>query len=375
MKKKFFLALPLILLVLALLPLGSVLAQDEEPVVHAVLFYSSTCPHCAQVINFDLPPLFEKYGEQLDIVSFETSDLATQKLFDSTIKYYVENYGYSADQFGGVPMLIVGEHVLIGSYDIPEQLPGIIEEGLANGGIPFPEIPGLDAALEEAASTAAEKHAEESDLPAQLTMGERFALDPAGNTVSVIVLLGMLLVVGMVAVNFRRTVANPKEFPNWLLPSLAAIGLVAAIYLSYIEVTQTEAICGPVGDCNTVQQSRYATLFGFLPVGVLGVVGYLLIFAAWGIQNYGKAAWRQNAVKALWLMAGFGTLFSIYLTFLEPFAIGATCMWCITSAIMQTAIFWLTTEPAKAAFNPARKSKRKRHHPPKKSASRKRRKR
>lgn len=371
MKRNKLLTLSIILLVVALLPFGSVLAQDEEPVVRAVLFYSNTCPHCEQVINIDLPPLFEKYGEQLEIIGLETGDLAVQELFYSTMEYYVEHYGYSADQFGGVPMLIVGEHVLIGSYEIPTELPGIIEKGLANGGIPLPEIPGLAEMVDDAAP-ATEGHAEESSLPEKLTMSERFALDPAGNTVSVIVLLGMLLVVGAVAVNFQRPTANPKEFPNWLLPTLAAIGLVAAIYLSYVEVTQTEAICGPVGDCNTVQQSRYATLFGFLPVGVLGTIGYVLIFAAWGIQNFGQEAWRPSAAKALWLMAGFGTLFSIYLTFLEPFVIGATCMWCITSAVVQTAIFWIATEPAKAAFNPTRKSKR---HPQKKSAARKRRKR
>ena len=374
MKRNRLFALTLILLVLTLLPAGRVLAQNGPPVVRAILFYSNTCPHCDQVINIDLPPLFEKYGDQLDIIGFETSNPEAQALFYSTIEYYMEYHDLPPDRAGGVPMLIVGEHVLIGSYEIPTELPGIIEEGLANGGIPLPEIPGLAEMVDDAAP-ATEGHAEESSLPEKLTMSERFALDPAGNTVSVIVLLGMLLVVGMVAVNFQRPVATPKEFPNWLLPTLAAIGLVAALYLSYVEITQTQAICGPVGDCNTVQQSRYATLFGILPVGVLGAIGYVLIFAAWGIQHHGQESWRPNAAKALWLMAGFGTLFSIYLTFLEPFVIGATCMWCITSAVVQTAIFWIATEPAKAHFQPTNKSKRKKHRPKKKSASRKRRKR
>ena len=30
----------------------------------------------------------------------------------------------------------------------------------------------------------------------------------------------------------------------------------------------------------------------------------------------------------------FGMSFSIYLTFLEPFVIGATCMWCLSSAVI-----------------------------------------
>ena len=45
-------------------------------------------------------------------------------------------------------------------------------------------------------------------------------------------------------------------------------------------------------------------------------------------------------------MTAGGVLFSIYLTFLEPFVIGATCAWCITSAIIMTLIFLASTGPA-----------------------------
>jgi len=41
-------------------------------------------------------------------------------------------------------------------------------------------------------------------------------------------------------------------------------------------------------------------------------------------------------------MAMFGTLFSLILTFLEPFVIGATCLWCLASAVLITAIFILS---------------------------------
>ena len=45
-------------------------------------------------------------------------------------------------------------------------------------------------------------------------------------------------------------------------------------------------------------------------------------------------------------MAWFGVLFSIYLTFLEPFVIGASCAWCLSSAIVMTLILWASTGPA-----------------------------
>jgi uncharacterized membrane protein len=64
--------------------------------------------------------------------------------------------------------------------------------------------------------------------------------------------------------------------------------------------------------------------------------------------------WNQWAELALLVMSLFGTLFSIYLTFLEPFVIGATCMWCVTSAIIMTLLMWLTTGPATAAISELR---------------------
>ena len=42
-----------------------------------------------------------------------------------------------------------------------------------------------------------------------------------------------------------------------------------------------------------------------------------------------------------------GTLFSIYLTFLEPFMIGATCAWCLASAVIMTTLMWLTAAPGR----------------------------
>jgi uncharacterized membrane protein len=54
---------------------------------------------------------------------------------------------------------------------------------------------------------------------------------------------------------------------------------------------------------------------------------------------------------ALLGLTAFGVLFSIYLTFLEPFVIGATCAWCLTSAIVMTALFWLSLAPAKLALS------------------------
>jgi uncharacterized membrane protein len=128
-----------------------------------------------------------------------------------------------------------------------------------------------------------------------------------------------------------------------LILALSLIGILIAGYLAFVEVNQVEAVCGPVGDCNTVQQSSYATLFGILPVGVLGILGYIAIIITWLAGRLELEGWDRITRLALWIITLAGTLFSIYLTFLEPFVIGASCMWCLSSAVIMTVLFILSS--------------------------------
>jgi uncharacterized membrane protein len=87
-----------------------------------------------------------------------------------------------------------------------------------------------------------------------------------------------------------------------------------------------------------------------LPIGVLGLVGYAMILLAWGIGRFSRGRLAAYATLTLLGMTAFGVLFSIYLTTLEPFVIGATCAWCLTSAVIMTALFWLSLAPAGSAL-------------------------
>jgi uncharacterized membrane protein len=131
---------------------------------------------------------------------------------------------------------------------------------------------------------------------------------------------------------------------------LCIVGFAVAAYLAYVETAQVKAFCGPVGDCNAVQQSEFARLFGVLPIGVLGLAGYGMILLAWGAGQFARKPLAAYASLAMAGMTSFGLLFSIYLTILEPFVIGATCAWCLTSAILTTALFWLSLAPARSAL-------------------------
>jgi len=94
-----------------------------------------------------------------------------------------------------------------------------------------------------------------------------------------------------------------------------------------------------------VQSSAYARLFGVLPVGVLGVAGYVLILAAWTWKRFRSDRLVGYASRLIFGMAFFGTLFSLYLTYLEPFVIKAVCAWCLTSAILITLLLLINVSP------------------------------
>ncbi len=371
----------IILLVTALLvlaaPLQPALAQTPTPVVQAVLFYSPLCSHCIYVITEFLPGVFEQYGGQLELFTIDV----TQPEGGDLYREAVNALGYPGSS---VPFLVVGDTWLVGDVDIPAQFPALIDSLLASGGSDWPDLPGLAeymaaqrstqfAALNptpmatpvntgtpgSASSTAspslASTLAPSSQIPTEVpgsSLAVKLARDPIGNSLAIVVLVGMLIAIGWAAwyllkkPGFRLT-----GIASWSILVLCIIGLGVAGYLSYVETLQVEAYCGVVGDCNTVQQSEYARLFGILPVGILGLLGYMLILAAWAVSQFGKGKWANYASLAQLLLTTIATLFSIYLTFLEPFVIGATCLWCLSSAVISTILLLLSVPPSKLAWH------------------------
>lgn len=155
-------------------------------------------------------------------------------------------------------------------------------------------------------------------------------------------LAGSLIFIAIRLTMARKQGAWPQGMAwlDWFIPALAIFGLAVAAYMTYVEVTAVEAVCGPFGDCNTVQSSAYAKFLG-IPVGVIGLAGYLAILAAWLWGRSGNATARM----ALLAMAVIGVIFSIYLTWLELFVIQAVCLWCLTSAVIMMIL-----APAAAAW-------------------------
>ena len=168
---------------------------------------------------------------------------------------------------------------------------------------------------------------------------ERLTLDPVGNTLAIVALVSMVCVVLLTVYRLNKEVTIPVS-GWWVIPLLAVVGLGIMLYLSSIPETM---ICYPSGACQVIQQSEYGEILN-VPVGIWGALGYFAILVTWSASLIGSSRLLQIVPWALLALTLLGVLFSLYFTFLEPFVIGATCPWCLTSAILMTILFWLSAE-------------------------------
>ena len=122
--------------------------------------------------------------------------------------------------------------------------------------------------------------------------------------------------------------------------ALNLVGLFASLYLLYTYTSPSHPmVCIGTG-CEAVRASAYSTLWG-VSMPVFGVLGYTLlaiIIVAESLFSARLARWVRYAFLG---MTGFGFLFSLYLEYLQAFAIHAYCAWCVTSGVAMTALFAL----------------------------------
>lgn len=117
-----------------------------------------------------------------------------------------------------------------------------------------------------------------------------------------------------------------------VLVGLNLLGVGIAGYLSWVKLTDTEAFCGGVGDCSTVQNSIYAYLLG-IPVAYLGLLCYLALLAL-AIYNRRQPPERGSLPDlAFFALAAGGVAFSAYLTYTELFLLREVCPWCVASFV------------------------------------------
>lgn len=136
-------------------------------------------------------------------------------------------------------------------------------------------------------------------------------------------------------------VARRIEWRLWLTRLLALAGMGVSAYLTWAHLANGSVACGQSQGCDIVQQSVYSEVGG-VPVALLGLLAYTTLFGLALVQSRLPKRHDNYISLAIFGISMIGVLYSAYLTYLELFVIYAICRWCVTSAIIITAIFLLS---------------------------------
>jgi uncharacterized membrane protein len=144
--------------------------------------------------------------------------------------------------------------------------------------------------------------------------------------------------------NIRSTTSSLTvglDWRLWLMRLLALAGIGVSGYLTWAHLANRSVLCGTSQGCDIVQQSVYSEVGG-IPVALLGLAAYIALFILTLLRGHSLAGWEEYIPLAVFGISLIGVLYSAYLTYLELFVIYAICRWCVTSAIIITAILLLS---------------------------------
>ena len=122
--------------------------------------------------------------------------------------------------------------------------------------------------------------------------------------------------------------AAAKGRPDWVVVGLALLGVGVAGYLTALKLGDNQAfLCRDGSGCDIVQASRYSLLAG-VPTALWGAALYLVIAVLAALPRTARR-WQ-----AAFMLASAAVAFSLYLTYLSLFVIGATCPYCLASGVI-----------------------------------------
>lgn len=119
------------------------------------------------------------------------------------------------------------------------------------------------------------------------------------------------------------------------------IGLLVASYLIYIKYNPASALCLAAGGCEVVNTSVYSAIRG-VPIAALGALSYLILLVALLFETRNDLVGEWGVLVEFGL-ALVGTMYSAYLTYIEIAVLHRICPYCVTSAIMMTAILVISS--------------------------------
>jgi len=103
------------------------------------------------------------------------------------------------------------------------------------------------------------------------------------------------------------------------------------------------------GHCDAVVRSEFSKFFG-VPVEILGMLYYAVAAAAYSVFYFYSGLAVPLAAFAMFGLASFSFLFSLYLTFIQAFSLKQWCVWCLASAGLSSFIFLANVFYVKSGF-------------------------
>jgi uncharacterized membrane protein len=122
---------------------------------------------------------------------------------------------------------------------------------------------------------------------------------------------------------------------------LAGLGLLDSIYLAWLKFSGQYALCGPIGNCESVNSSQYSEIYG-IPIAVLGAGAYLTIIVLLLLERRGSF-WSEYSLMIVFGISLIGVLYSIYLTYVEITILREICPYCVISAVILVALLILSS--------------------------------
>jgi uncharacterized membrane protein len=120
---------------------------------------------------------------------------------------------------------------------------------------------------------------------------------------------------------------------------LVVIGLAITAYLSYVKLTNTNAVCLQASgvSCEVVQNSAYSQIMG-IPIVYLGLGAYLLLGALLVLEN--RITFLQDyGIMLVFGITLFAFIYSVWLVYLQFFRLQALCPWCLAHEATMTVLF------------------------------------
>jgi uncharacterized membrane protein len=140
-----------------------------------------------------------------------------------------------------------------------------------------------------------------------------------------------------------------RDVSNRAIFILSLLGFGVSVYLTLAHMGLAYIPCGREKPCEVVSHDPFARGLGIpalqaIPTAVFGAVTYVILTVLSLFRATGPSPQKERAAMGIqWVLCIAGVATSGYLTYREAFVIHAWCWLCVTSAVIITILFSITT--------------------------------